>query len=117
MARLPSVRPQVASLPNRLKSTYALKQAPESYGQGRGGRPWRRLRDRVISRDAGLCQPCERAGRISLATEVDHIIPQAEGGKDDVDNLQAICIDCHKAKTQEEAARGVKRARLGERVR
>ena len=50
--------------------------------------------------------------RITLATEVDHVIPQAEGGSEDESNLQAICTDCHKAKTQAEAARGVKRMRF-----
>ena len=112
MARLQSLRPQVASLPNRLKSTFTLGKEQESYGQGRGGRPWRRKREGVLKRDAYLCQPCKRLDRITLATEVDHVIPQAEGGSEDETNLQAICTDCHKAKTQAEAARGVKRMRF-----
>ena len=44
MARLQSLRPQVASLPSRLKSTFTLGKEQEAYGQGRGGRPWRRTR-------------------------------------------------------------------------
>lgn len=111
MARLQSLRPQVATLPSRLKSTFTLRKEQEAYGQGRGGRPWRRKREWVMKRDGYLCQPCNREGRITLATEVDHVIPQAEGGSDDETNLQAICDECHKAKTKAEAARGVKRCR------
>jgi 5-methylcytosine-specific restriction protein A len=113
MARLQSLRPQVASLPSRLKSTFTLGKEQEAYGQGRGGRPWRRKREAVLKRDGYLCQPCNRDNRITLATEVDHVIPQAEGGSDDETNLQAICDTCHKAKTAEESKRGVNRSRSG----
>ena len=68
-------------------------------GKGRGGRPWRRLRDTVMKRDGYLCQPCKRANRLSEAKEIDHIVGLAEGGTDHIDNLQAICIPCHRAKT------------------
>jgi hypothetical protein len=40
---------------------------------------------------------CLRCG--DKATEVDHIIELANGGTDDVDNLQPLCSACHKAKT------------------
>ncbi|MBB3142814.1 HNH endonuclease [Halomonas organivorans] len=73
---------------------------------GRGGRPWRRQRDRILRRDNGLCQPCWRAGRVTPAIEVDHIVNLAAGGSGSDDNLEAICGPCHKAKTQEEALRG-----------
>ena len=33
------------------------------------------------------------------ATEVDHILEVANGGTDDVENLQPLCNVCHKAKT------------------
>jgi 5-methylcytosine-specific restriction protein A len=39
-----------------------------------------------------------------MASEVDHIIPKAQDGTDDFDNLQAICTDCHKAKTKAETS-------------
>lgn len=75
-------------------------------GSGRGGRPWRRKRDQVLQRDKGLCQPCMQQGRISPATQVDHIIPVAEGGTCADSNLQAICKACHDVKTQAEAQNG-----------
>lgn len=113
MARLQSLRPQVASLPSRLKSTFTLGKEHEAYGQGRGGRPWRRKREAVLKRDGYICQPCKRENCTTLATEVDHVIPQAEGGSEDESNLQAICETCHKKKTRAEAARGITRARRG----
>lgn len=74
-------------------------------GSGRGGRPWRRKRDAVMRRDKGLCQPCLKNNRVTPASQVDHIIPKAEGGTDADSNLQAICKACHDVKTQAEAKR------------
>lgn len=75
---------------------------------------WRRLRDWVMRRDNGLCQPCLRAGRVTAATEVDHIIGKAEAKRmgwtradaDAHDNLQAICRECHKVKTAQDSRKG-----------
>lgn len=63
------------------------------------GRPWRRLRDRIMRRDCYLCQSCKRAGRVTVATECDHIRPVADGGTDAPENLQALCKRCHGIKT------------------
>ncbi|SES12327.1 5-methylcytosine-specific restriction enzyme A [Vreelandella subterranea] len=79
---------------------------PAHKKSGRGGRPWRRIRERILQRDKGLCQPCLRKGIYTPAAEVDHIVNEASGGTDVDDNLEAICNPCHKAKTQEEARRG-----------
>ena len=68
------------------------------------GAAWVKTRIRILRRDLHLCQPCLSAGRPTPATEVDHIKPKAKGGCDDDANLQAICTDCHKAKTEREAA-------------
>ena len=40
----------------------------------------------------------------------DHIIPKAEGGSDEDENLQTLCRSCHKQKTDAEKARGAARA-------
>lgn len=66
---------------------------------------WQKLRERVLTRDCGICQPCKRAGRTSLANICDHIIPKFEGGQDVDENAEAICRDCHKVKTAAESAR------------
>lgn len=73
------------------------------------GTAWTKLRAFVLERDRGVCQPCEAAGRITLAHEVDHKVPKAEGGTDDETNLQSICRACHLTKTKEEAKRGISR--------
>jgi len=53
---------------------------------------------------------CEKGcGRV--ATVVDHVVPLAEGGADNHVNRQVLCHQCHKAKTDLEAARGVSRSR------
>jgi len=72
--------------------------------RGYGGR-WRRQRKRIMRRDKGLCQPCLSGGRVTPATDVDHVIPKFEGGTDKDSNLQAICNPCHKLKTQAESQR------------
>lgn len=60
------------------------------------GRPWRRVRDQVLSEEP-LCMVCQDAPTV----EVDHIDPN---GDDQRDNLQGVCKSCHREKTQAEAA-------------
>jgi len=83
------------------------------WGQGRGGRPWRRIRDRILQRDCYQCQHCKRKGFVTLADEVDHIVPLSKGGTDADDNLEAICADCHKVKTQQESGSYKERQAIG----
>ncbi|CAG9195825.1 DNAse [Paraburkholderia tropica] len=70
------------------------------------GSKWVKLREKILKRDNGLCQPCLALGRVAAARHVDHIVSKAEGGTDDESNLQSICVACHKAKTADEGARG-----------
>lgn len=80
---------------------------------GRGGSRWRAKRARVFRRDHYLCQRCKRNGTIT-SVELhgpkhgicDHIKSLAEGGTDDLINLECICQDCDRLKTFNEAARG-----------
>jgi 5-methylcytosine-specific restriction protein A len=101
MARLTTLKPRIPSLGSSL-STGPKPQT--SYGQGRGGRPWRRKRDQVLLRDQYLCQCEDCGGKRYFADEVDHIVPLSRGGTDDLSNLRAINKDCHKAKTAREAS-------------
>ena len=78
-------------------------------GGGRGGRPWRRIRERVLRRDQGLCRHCRDKGRVTVATEVHHVVPVAKGGTDDEANLLSLCRDCHEA--ADLAERGARRRR------
>lgn len=64
---------------------------------------WKQTRDRILKRDNNICHVCRRPG----ADQCDHIIPRAEGGTDEDDNLAAIHGEpCHREKTLAEAARG-----------
>lgn len=47
-----------------------------------------------------LCEICKRQGKVTRATEVDHVVPLCKGGKDCYEtNGMSICSPCHKAKT------------------
>ena len=73
------------------------------------GRKLQTMRAELFARDP-LCAECRRQGRVTLATQRDHIKPLAEGGADDSSNVQGLCAACHEAKSKAEAARGVRRA-------
>ena len=66
------------------------------------GRPWMRRRAQALERDKGVCQSCLAAGRVTLAVEVDHIVPLHRGGRDELANLQALCRECHRGKSAAE---------------
>lgn len=80
------------------------------------GSDWDKRRARILDRDHGLCQACFKIGKITPVGDrpysawCDHIIPKAEGGTDDDENLQTLCRSCHKSKTDAEKARGVARS-------
>lgn len=73
------------------------------------GRKLQAMRAELFARDP-LCAECKRQGRVTLATQRDHIKSLAEGGADADDNVQGLCADCHEAKSKAESARGVRRA-------
>ena len=85
----------------------AAWQHKESSAERGYGARWRKLREIVLRRDAGICRcaECASLGRVRIATEVDHIRPKSEGGTDDLSNLRAINHECHKIKTQAESKR------------
>lgn len=94
----------------RLNQAQPAIPTQNRWGSGRGGRPWRRKREAIALRDQYLCQIHLKQGKevvIDLSQGIcDHIIPTAEGGSDDPDNLQWICNECSTAKTQQESQRG-----------
>jgi 5-methylcytosine-specific restriction protein A len=70
------------------------------------GYAWQKTRERILSRDAGLCQIKGPTCRV-IAGEVDHRVSKANAralgwASDRIDadaNLQAACESCHKDKT------------------
>lgn len=98
MPRLKSIESKVA----KLSVTSVARTATHSIG----GRPWRRIRERVLKRDSYLCQLC-LPDRVTPARDVDHIVPRHLGGGDNEENLQSLCRECHEAKSRAEGgARG-----------
>lgn len=67
-----------------------------------------RRRARLL-RLSPLCSMCELNGIVSLAKEVDHIIPLHIGGPDVDSNTQNLCIACHKIKTGQDGSSRFKR--------
>lgn len=81
---------QHQSLVNKQYNKY--QRDPES--NKRYGRSWKRIRDRYIKTHP-LCEECQRQGRLTPAEEVHHIIPLANGGSNDKENLMSLCKSCH----------------------
>jgi 5-methylcytosine-specific restriction protein A len=74
------------------------------------GRRLQALRERLF-KEHPLCVVCLTSKRAVPATQRDHVIPLAEGGLDDETNEQALCDDCHEAKSKAEAQRGRRRSK------
>lgn len=74
------------------------------------GRKLLEARARLFS-DNPLCVRCSQLGRVTLATERDHVIPLSEGGTDNDSNVQGLCHDCHEEKSLGERLRAQRRAR------
>lgn len=49
-----------------------------------------------------LCAECLKAGHITAAITVDHIIPLSKGGLDIDTNCQSLCDPCHARKTADD---------------
>lgn len=96
---LKTLRPRLSTIGT--KAAIDTHQPKSRWGHGRGGRPWRRLRDRIFKRDLYTCQNC---GRVGGDLELDHIVNVAKGGTDDDSNLQTLCKSpCHAEKTHRES--------------
>ena len=97
-----------AECPEKPKHNWNNKRLSRT--DGRGGRAWRRKRERLFERDNYLCCICLARGVLKPVDlhgpnhgVLDHIVPTTQGGTDDDDNLQTICQACDKEKTQRES--------------
>ena len=61
---------------------------------------WRRARKAFLDRNP-LCAECQREGKLTPATVVDHIVPHRGDQRLfwDETNWQPLCKDCHDRKT------------------
>jgi 5-methylcytosine-specific restriction enzyme A len=56
------------------------------------------VRQYVFQRDKYQCQSCGRTSVESNLT-IDHIIPLALGGQNDISNLHTLCLTCNQKKS------------------
>ncbi len=90
MGKLKALRPDLPKLASRVG---ALQGTPRIRGSALQG-----IRARHFARYP-LCFECERHGRVSAATELDHIAELADGGAESEANRQGLCAACHRRKT------------------
>ena len=71
----------------------------ERYGRDPAARKrydgaWVKIREAQLSAHP-LCAECEKAGRLTPAQLVHHVIPLDKGGTNDPANLLSLCKACH----------------------
>src|SRR5687768_9925194 len=57
------------------------------------GSNWRTIRNLILIRDKHTCQDCKAEG---VKLEVHHLIALALGGDNQIENLLALCVCCHR---------------------
>ena len=61
------------------------------------------MKKRVAASQEWRCATCTKI--LPATFQVDHVYPHALGGSDHPSNLEALCVECHAAKSQVEQAR------------
>ena len=85
---------------------YAMKKYAETFYKSR---QWQQVRDLAVQRAGGLCERCAKEGKLTPAAVVHHVIPITPENISDpkitmnLDNLMALCVDCHAAMHHEKA--------------
>lgn len=79
---------------------------PKNTPRGAEHSAWARA---VLKRDKRHCQ-IQGPNCTGVATEADHILNRKRGGKDTLNNGQAVCTTCHAEKTKGEALHGLRAA-------
>ena len=57
------------------------------------------VRWQVLERDGRRCVVCGATAADHVTLEVDHITPVSRGGTDALENLQTLCFDCNRGKS------------------
>lgn len=78
----------------RIKVTGKRKQSGLPIKRDRSGR----LRRSALERDGYTCQKCNEPYPESNL-QADHTIPLSQGGPDEIQNIQTLCLSCHADKT------------------
>lgn len=59
-------------------------------------------RTNIYKKQNNKCATCEK----NAPTQIDHILPLANGGNNNMDNLQGLCKQCHQDKSKNESEEG-----------
>jgi 5-methylcytosine-specific restriction endonuclease McrA len=62
------------------------------------------VRYRVLAAANGRCALCGATSK-ERRIEIDHIIPRSKGGSNDISNLQALCDECNRGKSNRDDRR------------
>ena len=81
-------------LKNRQENIWKYNGAESRYLPGS-------VRYEVLKRAKSRCELCG-AHDYEKALHIDHIVPKAHGGSDDIDNLQVLCVTCNSNKRDED---------------
>jgi len=71
-----------------------------------------RVRFAVLKRDNYQCQICGRSQTVGVQLHVDHIVPLAKGGSNNMENLQTTCDECNIGKGTELMLDGMSSLRI-----
>ena len=84
------------SPPTHKPPSAGKRHQPKREPLGHYDRRWQKLREWFLRRHP-LCAECERAGRLTPAEHVHHIVQLAQDASKrlDMGNLRALCSPCH----------------------
>ena len=99
MPKLNALKPSIQTLRTSLRSSASGDERIRGWALTK-------IRERILSRDKGICQcaRCKLHGHLKSASIVDHTVPLWAGGLEHDSNRQSINTECHDAKSLHEAA-------------
>ena len=88
---------------SKLASNEAIQALEEAHSEFKNNKKTRSgltlsLRFNVFRRDDYKCQICGATAKDGVRLEVDHKVPVAKGGTDDMSNLWTLCFNCNRGK-------------------
>ena len=95
--RLGRAEREIARLQARVKELLLILHKPRRRKVGPA------TKKRVAAGQKWSCAACRTL--LTASYEIDHIEPVYLGGSNDATNLQALCPECHRCKTQRDRAR------------